>query len=109
MSKQQTITLDQAHRTSQSRQPDRAPLRLEELLTLIKSANERGYSVKSARDMKSLYDAISSDLYTVWYAIGHEVPIYADNIPELIKFTGWHHHGSPPLANNASFDLAAAV
>jgi len=65
------------------------PLQLEEMLSLIKLAHELGYSVKDARDMKSLYDVIASDLYSVWFAIENEIAIFADNILDLIEFTGW--------------------
>ena len=69
--------------------PRSQSLAVGELLTLIMLATEHGYTVKAARDMKSLYDAVSSDLYAVWYAIENEVPLFAGNITELVKLTGW--------------------
>ena len=83
MSEQINITILQSdHKLKQ-------PLRLEELLTLIKLASEKGYSIKDAKDMKFLYDARSSALYSVWFAIENDLPVFENNIPELIEFTGW--------------------
>jgi hypothetical protein len=79
--------------------PDLSPLRLDELLTLINMAAEYGYTVKDARDMKSLYDVISSELYTVWYAIENELCIFAENIDRLIHLTGW---GRSPVQGERS-------
>ena len=88
MSEQRTVTLLPTDET------DREPLRLEEMLTLIKLADDLGYSIKVAKEMRSLYDARSTDLYSVWFAIENELPIFVNNIPDLIEFTGWERHES---------------
>jgi hypothetical protein len=69
--------------------PDRSPMRSDELLTLINMVAELGYTVNDARDMKSPYGVISSDLFAVWYAIENKLCIFADNIDHLINLTGW--------------------
>jgi len=98
MPKQQTIEFFQPDSPSQSAdsaQPTALPghpLQLEELLSLIKSAHDHGYTIKDARDMKSLYDVVSSDLYSIWYAIENEVSLFAHNVLDLIEFTGWKRH-----------------
>lgn len=66
-------------------------LEMEELLVLVMLANRHGYRVKAAREMKPPCNDISTDLYSVWFAIENEIPIFADNIPSLIRFTGWDH------------------
>ena len=68
---------------------DHRPLDLDELRTLISMAAKFGYSVENARDMKTPYGVISSDLFAVWYAIENELCIFADNIDHLINLTGW--------------------
>jgi len=50
-------------------------------------ANEFGYSVKSAHNMKSGNNAILSEIYSVWFAIENDLPVFAHNIPTLIRFT----------------------
>lgn len=83
------------------------PLQLEEMLTLIKTAHDLGYSVKDARDMKSLYDVISSDLFSVWYAIENGITIFADNILDLVEFTGWQRQ-QPAISESMPADFAVA-
>jgi len=78
------------------------------MLTLIKSAHDLGYNIKAARDMKSLYDVISSDLYSVWYAIENELAIFTDNIRDLIEFTGWQREKKPAKEEDTEDDLAIA-
>jgi hypothetical protein len=69
--------------------PERSPMRPDELLTLINMAAEHGYTVNDARDMKTPYGVIPSDLFAVWYAIENKLCIFADNIDHLINLTGW--------------------
>jgi hypothetical protein len=66
-------------------------LEIEELLILVMLANRHGYTVKAACEMKPPCNEISTDLYSVWFAIENDIPIFADNIPSLIQFTGWEH------------------
>jgi hypothetical protein len=94
MSKHTTVTLLPSDET------DREPLRLEEMLTLIKLADDLGYSIKVAKEMRNLYDARSTDLYSVWFAIENELPIFVNNIPDLIEFTGWERHESSLMADD---------
>jgi hypothetical protein len=94
MSKQTTVTLLPSDET------DQEPLRLEEMLTLIKLADDLGYSIKVAKEMRNLYDARSTDLYSVWFAIENELPIFVNNIPDLIEFTGWERHESSLMADD---------
>jgi hypothetical protein len=101
MADQETITL------LQSDEADGEPLQLAELLTLIKLADDNGYSVKVAREMKNLYDANSTDLYSVWYAIENELPIFVKNIPDLIKLTGWVRHQSSLIADDIDISSAS--
>ena len=84
----------------------REPLLLEDLLSLIKLAYEKGYSIKEAKEMKSLYDARSSELYSVWFAIENELAIFERNIPELIEFTGWERGQGSPLADKLEMSSA---
>ena len=101
MSEQKTVIFHQPD------QADEEPLRLEELLTLIKLADDGGYTVKVAKEMKSLYDAISTDLYSVWYAIENDMPLLVANIPDLIKFTGWDRHRSSAIADDIDISSAS--
>jgi len=84
------------------------PLQLEEMLSLIKSAHDRGYSVKDARDMKSLYDVIATDLYSVWFALENEIKIFDHNILDLIEFTGFQRLQVSVLEDDIRVDLAVA-
>jgi len=68
--------------------PNDKPLRLTELLTLLMLATKHGYAIKTARDMKSQYDEVSSDIYAVWYAVENGIDIFADNISRLIGLVG---------------------
>lgn len=61
------------------------PLKLDELLDLIMLANEFGYTVKSAHDMKSGDNPILTEIYSVWYAIENELLVFAHNIPWLME------------------------
>ena len=101
MSEQKTVTFHPSDET------DGEPLRLEEMLTLIKLADDLGYSVKVAKEMKNLYDARSSELYSVWFAIENELPIYVNNIPDLIEFTGWERYQSSLIADNIDISSAS--
>ena len=101
MSEQKTVTFRPSDET------DGEPLRLEEMLTLIKLADDLGYSVKVAKEMKNLYDARSTDLYSVWYAIENELPIFVNNIPDLIEFTGWERDESSLIADNIDISSAS--
>jgi hypothetical protein len=65
---------------------DSDPLKLDELLKLIMLANEFGYSVKSAHDPKSGDNPVLAEIYSVWFAIEHELLIFAHNVPWLISF-----------------------
>ena len=115
MAQQQTIDflqpLPALHQPVSSPHPldtPREPLQLEEMLSLIKTAHDLGYSVRDARDMKSLYDVIASDLYSVWFAIENELAIFADNILDLIEFTGWQRQQSTATEEDFPIDLAVA-
>ena len=101
MSEQKTVIFHQPD------QADEEPLRLEELLTLIKLADDGGYTVKVAKEMKSLYDAISTDLYSVWYAIENDMPLLVANIPDLIEFTGWDRYQSSAIADDIEISSAS--
>ena len=68
---------------------DRKPLQLDEQQALIRMAAECGYTIKDAREMTAPYGVILSALYAVWYSIEHEIPIFVDNIHQLINLTGW--------------------
>jgi len=63
------------------------PLKLDELLSLIMLANEFGYTVKSAHDMKSGDNPVLAEIYSIWYAIENELLIFAHNVPWLMRFT----------------------
>lgn len=69
------------------------PLKLYELLNLIMLANEFGYTVKSAHDLKSGNNPILADIYSVWFAIENELLIFAHNIPRLIEFSRMKYSG----------------
>ena len=71
------------------------PLNLNELLNLIMLANEFGYTVKAAHDMKTLSNPILAEIYSVWFAIENELLIFAHNIPMLIEFVQMKYSGSP--------------
>jgi hypothetical protein len=101
MSEQTTVTLLPSDET------DREPLRLEEMLTLIKLADDLGYSIKVAKEMRNLYDARSTDLYSVWFAIENELPIFVNNIPDLIEFTGWERFKSSLMADDINISSAS--
>jgi len=107
MTKQQTIEFYQPDSPAQSVDKSGDPLQLEEMLSLIKSAHDHGYTIKDARDMKSLYDVISSDLYSIWYAMENEVSLFAHNILDLIEFTGWQRRQTAP-EEETEVDLAVA-
>ena len=62
------------------------PLQLNELLKLIMIADEFGYSVKSAHDPKSGDNSVLAEIFSVWYAIEHELLIFAHNVPWLTSF-----------------------
>ena len=101
MSEQTTVTLLPPDET------DREPLRLEEMLTLIKLADDLGYSIKVAKEMRNLYDARSTDLYSVWFAIENELPIFVNNIPDLIEFTGWERYEPSLMADDTNISSAS--
>ena len=63
------------------------PLKLDELLNLIMLANQFGYTVKSAHDMKSGDNPILAEIYSVWFAIENELLVFAHNVPWLMEFT----------------------
>ena len=67
--------------------PPSEPLKLDELLNLIMLANEFGYTVKSAHDMKSGDNPVLAEIYSIWYAIENELLIFAHNVPWLMRFT----------------------
>ena len=100
MSEQRAVTLLLNDET------DREPLRLEEMLTLIKLAGDLGYSIKVAKEMRNLYDARSTDLYSVWFAIENELSIFVNNIPDLIEFTGWERYKSSFMADDINLSSA---
>ena len=81
---------------------DRKPLQLDELQNLIRMAAECGYSIKDAHHMTAPYGVISSELYAAWYSIEHEIPIFVDNIHQLINLTGWNR--STPHEFDEHFD-----
>jgi hypothetical protein len=101
MSEETTVTLLLSDET------DREPLRLEEMLTLIKLADDLGYSIKVAKEMRNLYDARSTDLYSVWFAIENELPIFVNNIPDLIEFTGWERYKSSLMEDDINISSAS--
>ena len=70
-----------------SPQLESEPLKLDELLNLIMLANEFGYTVKSARDMKSGDNPILAEIYSIWFGIENELSIFAHNVPWLMQFT----------------------
>ena len=107
MAQQQTIDFLQPLRSPQPVNASDEPLQLEEMLSLIKSAHDLGYSVKDARDMKSLYDVISSDLYSVWFALENELAIFAHNILDLVEFTGWQRP-QPSSEGESQVEMAVA-
>lgn len=108
MTEQQAIEFSQSAFRPEAVNTANEPLQLEELLTLIQSAHELGYSIKDARDMKSLYDVISSDLYSVWFALENEISIFAHNILDLIEFTGFQSQNVSSIEDNIPVDLAVA-
>ena len=108
MAEKQIIAVHQSSASSQTPQPPEAPLQLEEMLTLIKFADELGYSVKNAKGMTSLYDEVSSDLYSVWFAIENELSLFTHNIFDLIEFTGWERYKSKDFEDNIEVIIATA-
>ena len=108
MAEQQTIEFSQSAFRPGAKNASNEPLQLEEMLSLIQSAHDLGYSVKDARDMKSLYDVISSDLYSVWFALENEISIFADNILDLIEFTGFYGEQASSNEDDIPVDLAVA-
>lgn len=88
MTTQQNQILQQSAHTPDSEPLTSEPLQLNELLNLIMLANESGYSVKSAHNMKHGYNAILAEVYSVWFAIENELAIFPHNIPWLIEFMG---------------------
>jgi len=108
MAKQQAIEFPQSVSSDLPEELSNEPLQLEEMLSLIKSASDLGYSVKDARDMKSLYDVVSSDLYSVWYALENEITIFAHNILDLIEFTESQRQELSETEDDITVDLAVA-
>jgi hypothetical protein len=108
MAQQQAIEFSKTVINSQSENVSEDPLQMDEMLTLIKSAHNLGYSVKDAKAMKSLYDVISSDLYSVWYAIENEMAIFAHNVLDLIEFTGWQRPKASSDEEDEQVDMAVA-
>lgn len=108
MAVKQEFTFHQSIPYSKPNQFQEEPLQLQEMLALIKFADEFGYSIKDAKDMKSLYDAVSSDLYSVWFAIENELSLFTHNIIDLIAFTGWERYKSSAIGNDIEPDLAVA-
>ena len=68
---------------------DQRELRPEDLQTLINIAEGLGYPLENARDMKSPQVDVSSELFAVWYAKENDICILEDNIPNVIRLTGW--------------------
>lgn len=108
MQEQQRIEFPQAAFRPEVVNTSNEPLQLEEMLTLIQSAHHLGYSVKDARDMKSLYDVISSDLYSVWFALENGISIFSHNILDLIEFTGFQSQQIHSIEDVIPVDLAVA-
>lgn len=67
------------------------PLQINELLSLLALANDFGYTVRSAHDFKSVNKPVLAEIYSVWYAIEHELPIFTHNIPRLIQLKRIKH------------------
>ena len=108
MAKQQAIEFPQTASYDELVNTSNEPLQMEEMLSLIKSAHDLGYSVKDARDMKSLYDVIASDLYSVWFALENEISIFAHNVLDLIEFTESQREETAETEEDVEIDLAVA-
>ena len=108
MAQQHTLEFHKSAAHSRNKNDSEEPLQLHEMLSLIQAAHDHGYTVKDARDMKSLYDVISSDLYSVWYAIENQLPIFAHNILDLIEFTGWQRPQSSASDDEKGHGIAVA-
>ena len=108
MATQHNLSLEQNNNSYNPAFSDCEPLQLDEMLTLIMLASKRGYSVKSARDMKAGYDPILAEVYSVWFAIENELSIFTDNIPGLIRFTGLRESKARSFTSNVNMELSAA-
>ena len=102
MATQQNQIPHQAVDTPDAERLNSEPLQLNEMLELIRLADESGYSVKSAHNMKHGYNSILAEVYSVWFAIENEITIFAHNIPWLIEFMGQDY--SEESANENKID-----
>ena len=93
MATQLKITPQQHTLTLNPKFLDSEPLSLNELLNLIMLANEFGYSVKAAHDPKSGDNPVLAEIYSVWFAIEHELQVFAHNVPWLTGLTNMKHAG----------------
>jgi len=108
MAKQLDLPLHQSIYSIRPSRLESKPLQLGELLNLIMLADGCGYSVKSAHEMKSGNHPVLSDIYTVWFAIENELPVFAHNIPVLIEFIAWKYSGEPSNGSIVDIDQQAA-
>jgi len=95
MATQQKTTPHHDSHTFNSEPLESKPLQLSELLRLISLANEFGFTVKSAHDMKSGHNPILAEIYSVWFAIENDLLIFAHNVPWLTGLTSMKHTGYP--------------
>ena len=113
MTEQQAIEFPQSASRGETINTSEEPLQLEEMLTLIQSAHDLGYSVKDARDMKSLYDVISSDLYSVFLRLPfpallccHLPRSVAESFRKLNESVRYHPAGIPRDKLHRHFPVA---
>ena len=95
MATQLQLALHESIYTIRPRHLESKPLSLGKLLNLIMLADDCGYSVKTAHEMNSGNHPVLSDIYTVWFAIENEIPVFAHNITALIEFIAWKYSGEP--------------
>ena len=68
-----------------------------QLFDLIRLAELGGYSVQSAHSPESRNHPILTDIYTVWFAIKNQIPVFEHNIPVLVEFIIWKYSPDGPL------------
>ena len=62
-----------------------------ELLELMRLAELGGYSVQSAHSPEARNHPVLTDIYAVWFAIKHQIPVFEHNIPALVEYIIWKY------------------
>ena len=62
-----------------------------ELFDLMSLAELSGYNVQSAHSPEARNHPILTDIYAVWFAIKHQIPVFEHNIPALVEYIIWKY------------------